>query len=151
MAGKKFRFSLDSVLRLREHETRQVREEMAAILRERYEQEALVEQARQRLDALVRAMPTGALAQRTLRQYDLYRQEAQQAYAAARARLQHLDAREAETRAQLLEKRSAEETLRHLYEQEADQHRREEALAETSFLDEQAISSYYRQRKATNS
>jgi len=150
MAGKKFRFSLDSVLRLREHETRQAREELAAAMQEWQAQAQRVEEARLYLEDLLRAMPTGSLDQRALRQFDLYRQAAQQAYADARARLDHLARREEEARAQLMERRSAEETLRHLYDQEAAQHRKDAELAETDFLDEQALTSYFRQRKAAN-
>ena len=150
MAGKKFRFSLDSVLRLREHETRQAREELSAILHQKQAQEACVEEARHRLDELLHATPTGAVGQHRLRQFDAFRQAARQACSEAAARLAHLARLEEEARAQLMERRSAEETLRHLYEEEASRHRRDEDVAETSFLDEQALTSYYRQRKAAN-
>lgn|SRR5690606_25686327 len=148
MAGKKFRFSLDSVLRLREHETQSARQELAAAIQQRQEQERRVDEARRALEDLVQTMPTGAVGQRTLRQFDLYRQAAQQDYEAARARLDHLARLEEEARVRLMEVRSAEETLRHLHDQEAAQHRKEEEAAELSFLDEQAISSYFRQHKA---
>jgi flagellar FliJ protein len=151
MAGKKFRFSLDSVLHLREHETQAAREELASVLRQKLEQEARVEEAHHHLDDLLRAAPTGAVDQRSLRQFDAYRREAQQACAEAEARLRHLGQLEEEARVRLMEKRSAEEALRHLYEQEAAQHRKDEDLAETNFLDETALSSYYRQRKAAHS
>ena len=150
MAGKKFRFSLDSVLRLREHETRQAREELAAILQQQQEQQARIEEAQRRLEAVLRTMPTGAVGQRALRQFDHYRQDARQVCDEAAARLQHLSRLEEEARAQLMQKRSAEETLRHLYEEEAAQHQRDEAAAEMSFLDEQALTSYFRQRNAAN-
>lgn len=150
MAGKKFRFSLDSVLRLREHETQRAREELAVLMRERQEQEARVEEARRALDDLVRTGPRGTIGPRALRQFDAFRGDAQQAYEAAQHRLHHLVEQEEEARVQLMERRSAEETLRHLHDEEAARHRKDQEAAETDFLDEQAISSYYRQRKAAD-
>lgn len=146
MTGKKFRFSLQSVLRLREHETRGARDDFAQAQRVRAEQEARIESLRKHLSDLSQNELRGRIGQRELQQLDAFRREAHRALQEAQRRLGQLSSQEEEARARLLERRSAEETLLHLYDKESLQHRKDQDAAEMEFLDEQAVTGFHRQR-----
>lgn len=148
MPGKKFRFSLQSVLRLRTHETEGARQVMLAAQQQVQAQEAAVQTARQQLDDVAQRRPSGALAPGALTRHEAYRHQARQALDAAVRQLQQRKAEAERARLAFMEKRAAEEALRTLREEEETRHRQEVDAAEASFLDDQAVSRYYRQRKA---
>lgn len=141
MSGKKFRFSLESVRRLRRHETERAEQHLGQIVRARRKQEQRVAAARQHLDDLTRTAtheaPSANL--HRLRQRDAYRQQARHTLRTERKTLNELKQREEEARAHLLEKRHAEERLQTLYEQEKAQHKKEMRDAEAAFMDDQAV------------
>lgn len=151
MPGKSFHFSLFSVLKLRMHETESARQDLAGILHQRERQEEEAEQARRKLDDIVRSRATGATGQRALSRHEAFRNQAQQRLDEANRMLEHLRARERDARLRLIERKAAEEALKQLREDEETKFWKEHRSAETKFLDEQAISSYQRQRRAANS
>jgi flagellar FliJ protein len=151
MAGKKFKFSLDSVLRLRMHETEGARQELSKVMREAERQQRAVDEARTYVAHVAKSRFSGATEQRSLSRFESFRQEAWDRLETARRRLQHLHEMEDDARIQFIERKGAEETLKRLREQEEEQHWREHRAAETQFLDEQAISGFQRQRRAANS
>ena len=149
MAGKKFRFSLESVLHLRQHETHLAQEELAAVRQQKRAQEERVVQAHRHLAELLQQGPSGCVGQCAIRQYDAYRHAAQRSLEDERRELRRYQELEEEARAWLMEKRTDEESLRKLHEEEARRHRKSVAAAETAFLDEQALTTYHRQQNGT--
>ena len=147
MAGKKFRFSLESVLTLRRYETERARQHLGQAVRDRQQQEEQVRHARQRLRALT-GSATGVVDPESLRRHAAFRSDAQrrcdQAHAELDARRQH----EGQARQHLQTKHSAQEALHILREKEAARHKKEQDDAENTFLDEQAITGFSRKRRA---
>lgn len=151
MSGNKFRFSLQSVLDLREYETEKARFFLAQAVAERREQEQAVERAERRLHELSEKAPcSDTVDLRTLRRYDAFRQHARQLRDKARARLDKLRQREDAARANWVEKRQAEESLQTLHDEEKHEHDQKVAEAEMTFLDEQAVMRYCRNDNSTS-
>jgi flagellar FliJ protein len=151
MAGKKFRFPLAKVLRLRHHETDEARLNLARTLRTRQAQEARVSDARDRLDMLSRQdLPSGTFTPAVLRRQDGFRLDAQEALDRELATLARFRQEEDQARAQLLERQRAEESLKTLQAEARERHKRAQQEAETSFLDEQALIGYSRKQQPTN-
>lgn len=151
MAGKKFRFPLANVLRLRHHETDAARLNLARILRTRQAQEARVSDARGRLEMLSRQdLPSGTLTPAVLRRQDAFRLDAKQALDRELATLARIRREEEQARAQLLERQRAEESLKTLQAEARERHRKARQEAETSFLDEQALIGHSRKQQPTN-
>lgn len=149
MSGKKFTFSLHSVLKLRRHKTEQARQALARAVSDIRQQETRVAQARQRLDALPSTLPTGqAIGPLTLRQRDAFRRDAQHTYDEACRELARLRQVEAEARAHLIQMRQNEETLQTLHDQQKAAFLKEQETSETTLLDEQALSGYHRKKQA---
>ena len=145
MSGNKFRFSLQSVLDLREYETEKARFFLAQAVAERREQEQALERSEQRLHELNERAPDADAADlKTLRQYDAFRQHARQLRDRARQRLDELRQREDAARSNWIEKRQAEESLQTLHDEEKQEHNKKVLEAELSFLDEQAVMRYCR-------
>ncbi len=151
MPGKRFQFSLYSVLKLRMHETEGARQNLSDILRQRERQEAEANDARRELDEIVRSRARGATGQRELSRHEAFRNQAQQRLDEATRRLGNLKLREQDARIRLIERKAAEEALKQLRADEEAKFWKEHRSAETKFLDEQAISSYHRQRRAASS
>lgn len=140
MSGKKFRFSLQKVLDLRRHETEHARHVLADAEADLEAKQAQLERARERLAECHRSTAhSGALRPAMLRKGEAFRQEARQAVTEARNAVAVCQQRVEEARAELQERRQAEEALEKLREQEKQQHEQEQAKAETAFLDEQAV------------
>lgn len=151
MSGKKFRFSLQSVLDLREYKTEQARHALQAAVNERQQQEQAVERARQRLDELrTRAPDPGRIDCRTLRQYDAFCRHARQTLEAQREKLDALKQNEEEARTRWIQTRQAEESLQNLHDQEETQHRKDQSAAELDFIDEQSVMRYNRNSSRTS-
>lgn len=151
MPGKKFQFSLQSVLTLREHDAERAHQRLARAIRRRREQEARLEHLRQRVrDMTARAPGEGTVAPMTLRAYEAHRMAAQRACEAARERLETLRAKEAEARATWIAKRQDEEALQTLHDEEKAAFVKEREEAETAFLDEQAVLSFSRKKHLLN-
>lgn len=151
MSGKKFRFSLQSVLDLREYKTEQTRHILQSVANERQQQEHTVERARERLDELRAHTPDpGRVDLRTLRQYDAFRQHARQTLEAQRQKLEELRQKEEKVRSQWMEHRQAEESLQNLHDKEQDQHRKDQSDAELAFIDEQSVMRYNRRASRTS-
>lgn len=151
MSGKKFHFSLSSVLKLRMHETECARQDLSSILRRREQYELVAEQVRAELDRIVRSRATGAIGQHALLKHEAFRTQAQQRLEEVNRMIEHLKEREHDSRIRLIERKAAEEALNQLRADEEARFWKEHRSTETKFLDEQAISSYHRQRRAANS
>lgn len=151
MPGKRFQFSLLSVLKLRMYETENARQELSSILRQRDQREAEAAHARRELDDIVRSRVSGSTAQRELSRHEAFRNQAQHRLDEANRLLEYLAIREHDARIRLIERKAAEEALKQLRENEEAEFWREQRSTEMKILDEQAISSYQRQRRAANS
>ena len=145
MAGKKFRFSLESVLKLRRHETERARQHLGQASRARQDQEEHVRHMRHRLMAFG-GVAAGVIDPVALRRQAAFRQDAQHRYEQARSELVRRQQHEGEARQVLHEKHRAEESLEILREKEETHHKKEQQDAEGAFLDEQAISGFFRKR-----
>jgi len=149
MAGKKFRFSLERVLKLRRHETEQARQQLALVRRKCSTQQERVAAAKNRLEDLSLEAPgTGTFEPIAFRQHAAYRQDAQQQLDRAHRDLQQLQQTEKKAQAVLLDKSRAEEGLQTLRETEKARYLATELHAENAFLDEQAISGFHRNQQA---
>ena len=152
MPGKKFRFSLDSVLKVRRHETERARQELSQALNTTQQQENRVLEAKAHLASTAASSPaSGAVDPMALRRHAAHRADAQRALDRDSKRLERLRMAEAKARAALVKKRQAEEALQTLHDQEQAQHLQEHHAAETAFLDEQAIISHYRNQQVPDS
>jgi flagellar FliJ protein len=151
MSGNKFRFSLQSVLDLREYETNKARYFLAQAVSDRQAQEVKVQRTEERLRELNKKAPAaGDVDLQTLRQYDAFRQHARHLRDKARERLDELCQHEDAARANWVEHRQAQESLETLHDGEKDQHEKEAAEAEMAFLDEQAVMRYCRNDNKTS-
>lgn len=151
MSGNKFRFSLQSVLDLREYETDKARYFLAQAVSERRAQEEAVQRAEERLRELNENAPSpGDVDLQTLRQYDAFRQHARHLRDKAREQLDQLHQHEDAARANWVERRQAQESLETLHDGEKDEHDQKVAEAEMAFLDEQAVMRYCRNDNKTS-
>lgn len=150
MSGKKFQFSLASVLKLRMHETESARQHLSNLLQQKEVQEGIAEQLRHDLTSVVKSRATGSTGQRALSRHEAFRVQAQDRYDEAIRRLEQLEEQIDDARLHVVERKTAEEALERLREDEQDKSEQEHRAAETQFLDEQAISSFQRQRRAAN-
>ncbi|MEX0822365.1 MAG: hypothetical protein WD021_09490 [Rhodothermales bacterium] len=150
MGGKKFRFSLDSVLRLRSHEVECARQDLAQIRHDVRQQELVLENAETALHEVVAHQTTGPTGQRSLARSEAHRQAAHARVRKERRKLDQLREREEEARLTLMQRKGAEETFRHLEEKERASFWKENRSAESEQLDEQAITGFQRQRRAAN-
>ena len=147
MAGKKFRFSLESVLKLRRYETERARQHLGRAALDCQEQEEQVQHTRQRLMRFTEA-EMGVVDPESLRRQAAFRGDAQRHYDQAHAELGARRQREGQAREHLRAKHSAEESLQILREKEAAHHKKEQDDAEGDSLDEQAITGFVRKRRA---
>lgn len=145
MSGNKFRFSLQSVLDLREYETEKARFFLAQAVAERREKEETLQRAEQRLAELNENAPRpGEVDLQTLRQYDAFRQHARQLRDRAADQLTEVRQREDMARSNWVERRQEEKRLQRLHSDEKSKHDKKIAEAEMAFLDEQAVMRYCR-------
>ena len=147
MAGKKFRFSLESVLKLRRYETERARQHLGQAALDRQQQEEQVRHGQQRLIHLV-GSAAGVVEPESLRRQAAFRSDAQRHYDQACTELEARQQREGQAREHLRTKHSAEESLQILREKEAVHHKKEQDDAEGDFLDEQAITGFLRKHRA---
>lgn len=148
MAGKKFRFSLESVLTLRRYETERAQQHLGQAVQERRKQEEQVHHMEERLTQLPGTAP-GIVDPVVLRRQAAFREDALRRYEAACNELNDRVQREGIAREQLREKHGAQESLHILREKEEMVHKKEQADAEGAFLDDQAISGYLRKKAGT--
>lgn len=147
MSGKKFRFSLASVLRLRQHETRRTKQDLAKKMQDRRAQEQEVTEARDQLTGLSPTINADkSVSVKLLRRREAHFEAARQVLQKATERLADLELEEQKTRKELLQKRSAEETLLTLQDQEKEHHIRGIENAENKQIEEQALDNYRRQQ-----
>ena len=146
MAGKKFRFSLESVLKLRKHETERARQHLGRAARARQEQEEHVRHMRHRLMTFSGAVTVGVVDPVALQRQVAFRRDAQHRYDQARTELSLRQQHEGEARRELRQKHSAEESLHVLREKEEALHKKAQQEAEDAFLDEQAVSGFFRKK-----
>ncbi|WP_457651528.1 flagellar FliJ family protein [Rhodocaloribacter sp.] len=152
MAGKKFQFSLASVLRLRSHESNRARRRLARAIEARKVQEAKLAEAETRLtEANLTAPLTGAADPLTFRRFAAYRTHLQRVRDRERRTLTQKRMDEERARTALIERRRAEETLQTLHDEERARHIREINESEIAFLDEQALISHFRKQRSTDS
>ena len=150
MSGKKFRFSLDSVLKLRSHEAECARQDLAHVREEIRRQEALVEDAERGLRSALDARLTGSAGQHAFARQEAHRQIASDRLQKERRKLDHLKEMEEEARLTLMQRKGAEETIRNLEEQERTSYLKKLESAESEQLDEQAITGFQRRRAANS-
>jgi flagellar protein FliJ len=145
MTGKSFQFSLESVLRLRKHETETARRQLERIAAMRQSAEMCVAEAERVLnDHMSRPLAGGSLGPEAFRRHASYRAEARTKLDEARRRVDELARTEEEARKRLVERSRDEESLQQLYDDERMEHIAEQDAAEAAFLDEQAITGYNR-------
>ena len=145
MPGKKFRFSLESVLSLRKHETEQARQALGTALTDRKNQEEAVQQAHLTMMEMAREVPaTGTTHPASLRRFDTHRHAAQRRHEEACHRLAKLRASEAQARKAVRNRHGAEASLERLRDKEHAEHRQTQEGAAQAFLDEQATSRFHR-------
>ncbi len=146
MYGKKFRFSLASILKLRKHETACTQKDLARKMQDRKAQEEEVSAAEEQLAHIAPAVEkNGVIDIQFLRRLEAHKEDARMALIEARERLSVLQHEERQTRNHLLKKRSAEEALQTLHDKEKDHHFRGVEAAENKQLEEQALDNYRRQ------
>ncbi len=145
MAGKKFRFSLANVLRLRQYESEQARQELARRLQAREAQVQAVRAAEEALQALLTQPAATSVRgpQHFARQQSAWA-AAQRAIDAAHKVLAQRNTDVDQARAELQKRQRTEETLDTLREQEHARYKQEVFQAETAFLDEQAVLGFSR-------
>ncbi len=151
MSGKKFQFSLESILKLRRHEAEGARRDLLKIVREVKSQSDVVDDARIYLYRIVSSRSNGVTGQRSLSRYESFRQDAQHRFDTAKRKLQHLRDMEVDARIRFIECKGAEDAVERLREQEEEQYWKNHKAAERQLLDEQAISNFQRQKRAVNS
>ncbi len=146
MPGKKFRFSLQSVLRWRQHQTEQAVEALVRLQQERAQLEQRIEAARQQLAQLQRELTAHASTTDPvqLRRQEAYWLKAQRQLLRLEQQLEQLRQQEAEARALVLERRQAEESLERLRERQYARYLEAETAAEHAWIDEQATGAYVR-------
>lgn len=150
MSGKKFRFSLQSVLDLREYESESARHALSHAVRARREQEQKIERMEERLDELNRKAPDPGQADlRTLRRFDAFRSHLRHQCDRARKKLAALRDDEQAARDAWMEKRQNEERLHTLREQEESAHRQDVTASNIDFMDEQAVLRFNRTNRST--
>jgi len=147
MAGKRFTFPLENVLKVRKHETERARQALLEAAVEREQHEVLLSDARQRLQNLADSPTTGGtIGTLVFRQYDAFRRDAQRAFEAAQQMLQQKQQIEDAARLQLVDRRRAEEALQNLRDKQKAEHQREQEAHDMAFLDEQAITGFTRKK-----
>ena len=151
MQGKKFRFSLASILQLRQHETEKTKLDLAKKIQDRRQQEKEVSNARDVLADLSPAIKDKQPVEiGVFRRLEAHKHDARQTLLRAQERLRNLEVEEQKTRQDLLKKRSAEEALQTLHDKEKDTHFREMNSAENKRIEEQALDNYRRQQQTNN-
>ena len=149
MQGKKFRFSLASILQLRQHETERTKQDLAKKMQDRRKVEEEVSNARDQLAELSPVIQTNQpLDLNSLRRMEALKEDARQSLLKAKERLRSLEAEEKQVRDDLLKKRSAEEALQTLHDKEKDSHLRDLESAENKRIEEQALDTYRRQQQS---
>ena len=146
MAGKKFRFSLEPVLKLRRHVAERAEMDLAGALRIRSDQQAEFDAADSAVksfaeDAPVRHLRTPA----SFRRLAAMQQEVFRARAEARVALEAAQHRATKARVALLAARKPEEALHTLRAREEATHRSNRLRTELAALDDQATAAYCRQ------
>ncbi|MEM6648161.1 MAG: hypothetical protein AAF730_18105 [Bacteroidota bacterium] len=146
MSAKPFKFSLESVLKLRHHETEKARAALAAASGDRRTaQERLAEIHAEQAKLTTTPFRAGAGAGvRRFMQREAEQQRLAKAIQTAEAQVEA--AREAErcARERVRAQHQLEEALIRLRDQEAEAHQVQVLAAEAQFVDEQAITRYYR-------
>ncbi len=149
MSGKKFQFSLASILKLRQHETEQKKQDLAKKMQDRRSQEKEVSNAREHLaDISSDIQEKQALTVKSLKRRQAFQDQARETLQKANERLENLIQQEQQTRADLIQKKSAEEALQSLHDQEKANHIRGLETAENKQIEEQALESYRRKKLA---
>jgi len=148
MAGKKFHFSLDSVLKLKRHEADMARQFLARAIEQRIAHEQRLREVDERLEEVNEtaavSSPSDPVSFQRLSTYRLELQRARDREIRSVA-----SKRQEEDRARrlLIEKRREEETMQSLHDEEASRHKQSQNAAETAFLDEQALMTYQRKHR----
>jgi flagellar FliJ protein len=148
MAGKKFRFSLASVLKLRSYEAGRAQDRLARILREREVRAAELRAAEEHLERIgaedTRSGTRGIGA--FLRAESAWKQ-ASEARDRARRALERLAAPEREARDLLAECMRKKDALEKLQEKELEAYLEEIRYSEQILLDEQGVIGFMKRRQ----
>ncbi|NNF59043.1 MAG: flagellar export protein FliJ [Rhodothermaceae bacterium] len=151
MAGKTFRFSLQSVLDLRRREAEEAEHALGRAVQERRAQEEQLAATRRHRAEACAETSDGPIDSTTLRRRAGFLEDLREAEAEAARRLDAVRRQEVVARRKLTARRKPEEALKVLREQEATAHRRTRAKAETAFLDEQAAAGHRRKNNEPRS
>lgn len=149
MSRKKFRFKLASILKLRQHQTEQKKQDLARKMKDRRTQEKQVSEAKEHLADLSNKVDNKqAFTVKYLKRREAFQLEARHALHKANERLEDLIMEEQQTRADLIQKKSAEEALQSLHDQEKANHIRGLESDENKQIEEQALENYRRKKLA---
>ncbi|GAB5518339.1 MAG: flagellar FliJ family protein [Rhodothermales bacterium] len=149
MSAKPFKFSLDSVLKLRHHETEKARSALATATGHRREAEERLaeiqaEQANLTTSPFRSSIGQGA---RRFMQREAEQQRLAKAIHVAEANVDAARKAEQQARDKVRAQHQLEEALVRLRDQEAEAHQLQVLAAEAQFVDEQAITRYYRSQQ----
>jgi flagellar FliJ protein len=150
MAGKKFRFSLSSVLRVRTHEAERAEQALAQVMQKRTTQERRVDEAMETLRRLQHepASADQPVTAASLRRAEAHRLDAQRRLNAEEKRLRHVLREEQQARRELTNRRSAEQALVTLHDIEKQRFHQAEAQAENRQIEDQALDLFRRKNAA---
>ncbi len=147
--SKKFRFKLASILKLRQHQTEQKKQDLAKKMKDRKSQEQQVSEAKELLSDLSSKVDNKqAFTVKYLKRREAFQIEARHALDKANQRLEDLIQEEQQTRADLIQKKSAEEALQSLHDKEKADHIRGLESEENKQIEEQALENYRRKQLA---
>lgn len=151
MAGKTFRFSLQSVLDLRRREAEEAEHALGRAMQERRaHEEQLASASQQRAEACAEA-PEGPTDSTMLRRRADFLNDLRETEAEAARSLTAVREHESKARRTLTVLRQPEEALKVLRHQEATAHRRTQAKAEAAFLDEQSATRHRHKHRISRS
>ncbi len=147
--SKKFRFSLEPVLKLRAHTTEQAKQALGRAALARQQQETALQHADERLALHAQEILGGEqITPLALRRREARRQALHVDFEAARNRLEKMRGQEKQARATLMSHRRDEEAISTLHDREKTEHEQAAEERERSFLDEQALTVFNRKRSA---
>ena len=139
MSGKTFRFSLETVLEVKNHEVDRLEKKLGAALQRRHKKRKMLEQLQEPIEFGGGQSDARRRVAAQLRQRDRYRQERQNRITAENQKLAALNEEVSKLRAKLRDKRKDQKGFEQVKEKEQKRHDIEVKRREARELDEQAI------------
>jgi flagellar export protein FliJ len=145
MSRKRFQFSLEKVLHLREHETRRAEQVFTDAITRQREKEEELQNLQQRLAEAGLLRPTsGTVRSATLQKVEARREVVEKQIRRAEGQLASLARNSEKARQRLTEKKTDQESLETLRDKQLARHRAAAKSEETAQSDEQAIAAFNR-------